>query len=215
MNESFIVLINNFEINVNVIRKNIKNMYLRVKYDEEIYITCNILYTKKSILKFIKDNEKSIIKMLERQKRIKSKEDYFIYLGKKYEIVVCNEFKNIVFDDNKVFVKNKSILEKYLRENAKVIFLERLKFNFNRMFKKGNIPTLIIKKMKAKWGYYNKRDNIVCLNLNLISYDIDDIDYVIVHELCHIVHFNHSKDFWSLVEKYKRNYKINRKNLRE
>ena len=83
------------------------------------------------------------------------------------------------------------------------------------MFKKGNIPTLIIKKMKAKWGYYNKRDNIVCLNLNLISYDIDDIDYVIVHELCHIVHFNHSKDFWSLVEKYKKNYKVNRKNLRE
>ena len=53
MNESFIVLINNFEINVNVIRKNIKNMYLRVKDDEEIYITCNILYTKKSILKYL------------------------------------------------------------------------------------------------------------------------------------------------------------------
>ena len=55
----------------------------------------------------------------------------------------------------------------------------------------------------------------VTLNTELIKYGYEQIDYVIIHELSHFVHFNHSKDFWSLVEKYKKNYKVNRKNLRE
>ena len=69
--------------------------------------------------------------------------------------------------------------------------------------------------MKAKWGYCNKVKNIIMLNLELISYSIDEIDYVIIHELSHLVHFNHSKEFWQTVKKYKPNYKNNKKVLKE
>ena len=41
------------------------------------------------------------------------------------------------------------------------------------------------------------------------------MDYIKIHELCHIVHMNHSKDFWSLVEKYDPNYKDNKLWLKE
>lgn len=215
MKTSFEVLINNEYITVHIIRKNNKNMYLRVKEDGAIYITCGSLYTENAIKKFININEKAIIKMLERQKRIKEKEDYFIYLGKKYEIVLCDKFKDLIFDENKVFVKNKSMLEKFLRKNAETLFNERLIMQFERMFEKGKKPSLIIKKMKAKWGYYNRKEHKVCLNLKLIEYEVDDIDYVIIHELCHIIHFNHSNNFWALVEKFKKNYKINKKHLKE
>ena len=44
--------------------------------------------------------------------------------------------------------------------------------------------------------------------------DIKCIEYVVLHELCHIFYMNHQKDFWALVEKYMPDYKIRRKNLK-
>lgn len=215
MKTSIVININNNNYKVNVIRKDIKNMYLRIKKDLNIYITCNYLCNDKNILKFIKQNEKSIIKMIENQKRRNEKDNYFILLGEKYEIVICEDFKIPVFNENKVYVRNEKILDKYLRKEATNIFNDRLEINFNKFEEKLKYPELVIKNMKAKWGYYSKSKNLVCLNLNLIKYNIDDIDYVIIHELCHMVHFNHSKGFWNLVRYYKSDYKVNRKNLKE
>lgn len=215
MKESINIEINGFDTKVIITRKNIKNMYLRVKEDMNIYITCNVLLSNKKVIKFIESNNKSITRMLEHQKRLNSKNDYFIYLGKRYEVVECNEFKDIMFDDNKVFVKSKNALDKFIRNEASVLFDERLRINYNKMNLDKRCPSLVIKKMKAKWGYYSKSKHLICLNLNLMSYSIDDIDYVIIHELCHIIHFNHSASFWNMVIKYKPNYKINRKNLKE
>lgn len=215
MERSTIVNINGKEIEVKITYKNNKNMYLRVKSDLCIHITCNRFCTMKSILNLIESNKEAILKMLSRQERIVKKEEYFIYLGKKYEIVYCDLFKEIVFDDYKVYAKNDNVLNKYLKKEAEILFNERLEFNYNRMNLDTKIPSLIIKNMKAKWGYYNKGKYTICLNLNLMKYGLDDIDYVIIHELSHIVHFNHSKDFWNLVTKYKKDYKKNRKNLKE
>ena len=47
-----------------------------------------------------------------------------------------------------------------------------------------------------------------------IEKNIDCIEYVVLHELCHIFYMNHQKDFWTLVEKYMPDYKIRRKNLK-
>ena len=72
-----------------------------------------------------------------------------------------------------------------------------------------NIPefTLKIRKMSSRWGVCNKRDNSVTLNSKLIKYSIHEIDYVIIHELSHFVHFDHSKEFWETVRMYMPDYK--------
>jgi hypothetical protein len=49
----------------------------------------------------------------------------------------------------------------------------------------------------------------------LLMTPIDVIDYVVIHELAHIVHHNHSKRFWSLVEKWMPDYRERRKKLRQ
>ena len=49
----------------------------------------------------------------------------------------------------------------------------------------------------------------------LIKYSINEIDYVIVHELSHFIEFNHSKNFWKYVKKYYPNYKEAQKVLKE
>lgn len=67
-------------------------------------------------------------------------------------------------------------------------------------------PVFKIRKMSACWGNCNK-SGIINLNLYLIHTPYDCIEYIIVHEICHLREFNHQKPFWDLVEKYLPNYK--------
>lgn len=63
-----------------------------------------------------------------------------------------------------------------------------------------------IKDIKYAWGSCSSKKNI-SLNSNLIKYSRQAIQYVVLHELCHIKYMNHSKDFWNLVGIYMPNYK--------
>lgn len=209
------VLINNEYYEVVILKKRIKNIYLRVKSDLKIYASTSLFVSEKSVLKLIKDNEDAIKKMIDREKRKIEKSSKFFYLGKEYSIVLCNVFKEATIDEDKVYVDKMEKLDKFLKSEAKKIFPVRLKLCYDKMNADIPWPKLVIRKMVRKWGHCNKRDKVVTLNTELIKYALDEIDYVIVHELCHFIHFDHSKAFWESVSYYKPNYKDNRKVLRE
>ena len=77
------------------------------------------------------------------------------------------------------------------------------------------IPNLKIRKMTSRWGVCNIKNHNVTLNLELSKYKIEALDYVIVHELSHFIHHDHSKKFWSVVAKYYPKYKECKKMLKE
>lgn len=200
--------------NVFITRKNNKNMYLRVKKDG-IYITCNYFVTNSMIKSFIEKNEDDIIRMNETVQRKEKKNEEFYYLGNNYDVVVLNTVSKIEFVGNQVFVKNKTYLNTFLKNECERVFNERVKICYNLFEEDIPYPKVMIGKMKRKWGYCNKRQELIKLNSELIKYSIDEIDYVIIHELCHFLEFNHSKNFWNYVKKYKPNYKENTKVLKE
>ena len=68
--------------------------------------------------------------------------------------------------------------------------------------------------MTSRLGVRNIKNHNVNLNLELTKYDIESLNYVIVHELSHFIHPNQSKDFWLLVGKYYPNYKEVRRYLK-
>jgi len=68
------------------------------------------------------------------------------------------------------------------------------------------------RKLNKRWGSCTK-DNTVIFNFDIIKLPFSLIDYVIVHELCHIQEKHHSKDFWNLVSKFMSNYKELDENL--
>ena len=76
-------------------------------------------------------------------------------------------------------------------------------------------PEVLIGKMTRKWGYCSASKKLIKLNFELIKYSINEIDYVIIHELCHFLEFNHSKNFWYYVKKYKPDFKEAKKVLKE
>lgn len=192
--------------NVLVVKKSNKNTYIKIKDDMTIYVTTNYLTSKREV-KIILDNEKDFLrKALSRVKKKLEKEELFYYLGKKYDIIKV-PFENIEVSDGKIFVKDEKTLEKWLKKEIKRIFSERLEYNYNLFDEDIPFPKLKIRSMKTRWGVCNKRDNSVTLNSKLIKYSIHEIDYVIIHELSHFVHFDHSREFWETVRIYMPDYK--------
>lgn len=67
---------------------------------------------------------------------------------------------------------------------------------------------------KSKWGMCDNNKNLY-FNFKLLMLPPDVIDYVIIHELCHLKELNHSKIFWQLVQKYMPDYKHNQSMLKD
>ena len=201
--------INNKEYNVIIKKKKIKNTYLRIDENENIVITTNHLTPNYMIKNFIESN----INYIEKKISKKVNNDFY-YLGVKYDIVINENIKDIIITDDTIYVKNETYLTKWLDKQTQVVFEARLKEKYNTFSEKIKFPGLKIRKMKTRWGVCNIKGYIT-LNSNLIKYSTDVIDYVIVHELSHFVHFNHSKDFWDLVYQNCPNYKECKKTLKE
>lgn len=192
--------------NVLVVKKNNKNTYIKIKDDMTIYVTTNYLTSKREV-KVILDNEKDFLrKALSRTRKKLEKEELFYYLGKKYDIILV-PFENTEVSNGKIFVKDEKTLEKWLKKETKRIFSERLEYNYNLFDEDIPFPKLKIRSMKTRWGVCNKRDNSVTLNSKLIKYSLHEIDYVIIHELSHFVHFDHSREFWETVRLHMPDYK--------
>lgn len=138
---------------------------------------------------------------------------------------VATEKINEFVSDNSVWlekaVKRKEAqLKKYdlsdaeieeLINQAKKIIPQRVEYYSSIMNLK---PTGVkITKAKKRFGSCNGR-NSLCFSCFLMQYSIDAIDYVVVHELAHIRHHNHSKEFYALISTYMPDYKEREKLLK-
>ncbi len=205
--------------NVKIIRtkKRIKSVLTRVRNGTP-EIICPYFTSQKFLEKIISKNKEWIIRKVEEDKKreyfFKQLKDgkYIFFLGKKLKIhLVRNNKDKIEILKNKIFVhtskedtKVNELLKKWLKNFAGRYLLESSKKISEKIkirFKKLNIKTY-----KARWGSCSPNSEI-SLNWKLIMLPKDIIDYVITHELCHVIEPNHSKSFWSLVKSYDPDYK--------
>lgn len=214
MSYDFEYKINGIKYPVIVEKKNNKNTYIKIKEDMTIYVTTNFLTSKWQIKNMLDSEKKYLEKAIASALRKHEKEKEFYYLGKKYDIIIVS-FDKVEIDDNKIYAPSKETLEKWLKKQTLKVFNERLEYNYNLFKEDIPFPKLKMRKMKTRWGVCNKRDNSITLNTKLIRYSLKEIDYVIIHELSHFVHFDHSREFWNTVEKYMPSYKESIKVLKE
>lgn len=195
--------------NVIIKKKGNKNTYIRVDENNNIIVTTNYFITNNKIKKILDDNIKFLNKALNKEKK-----EGFYLMGKKYDIIIDENIKNIEINNNIIRVKSLKYLNNWYKKEIFKIFKDRLDFYYNKFDENIPYPILKIRTMKTRWGVCNRKIKSVTLNFNLIKYDYDCLDYVIVHELSHFVHFDHSKEFWNTVSKYYPNYKIIQKKLK-
>lgn len=106
----------------------------------------------------------------------------------------------------------RSELEQWYISKAKKIIQERLELFNDRIGVK--INTVRFKNQKTRWGSCSNKGNLN-FNWKLVMAPTYIVDYVVVHELCHLIQMNHSKEFWQQVRSLIPDYKERRKWLKE
>ncbi|MDB2550544.1 M48 family metallopeptidase [Rickettsiales bacterium] len=145
-----------------------------------------------------------------------------LYLGKKYRLKITSS------DTNKILLKNGYFYITAKSDNSdyiKKLLLDWYKAKANNYFSKifagvwdgcnfknYTKPTLKIREMKARWGSLSQNDTMT-INLNLIKTSKECIEYVIIHELCHLVHHNHSPAFYDLLNSKLENWQERKNKL--
>ena len=196
-------------------KKSNKNLYVRVKEDMKIHVSCNYFTTKGMIENVLDKNKDALRKMVNTIINKNEKKDKFFYLGTSYDIIYSETTKETIINNDRIITKDEKTLNKWYKQEIIRIFDERYIYVFNHFKENIKSPILKIRDMKTRWGVYNRLNHTITLNSRLIEFDIEKIDYVIIHELSHIIHFNHSKSFWNLVGKYCKNYKEIRKEMKD
>ena len=187
--------IENTIINYSINKKsNIKNITIKVKYPNTVTIVSH-----KSV------NDEFIHDLVESKSR--------------WILNKLNEFKNkesenhpILLSSNDQYIKLRELLVNwYLTEGGKLI-----KERISIYSKKLNLypESITLKEQKTSWGTCSSIGNIY-INWKILLAPLDIIDYVLVHELCHLKHMNHSKEYWALVGTIFPDYKEKRNYLKE
>jgi predicted metal-dependent hydrolase len=140
-----------------------------------------------------------------------------LYLGKQYrlklhkldgaspKLIKAGTYLHVYSDDLSQEVISQT-LESWYRGQAEKYFSRILLDSFKKFcrhyvsLKSVEFPRLFVRKMKTRWGSLSLKANLT-LNLELIKAPPECIEYVIFHELCHLVHHNHSKEFFLLLNR--------------
>jgi predicted metal-dependent hydrolase len=175
----------------------IKHCYLKIVNENSITIRANKHYSLHDAKALIAKKHQWIAKHIQALNLKKLSEHECYFLGKLYE-------KSHLLNPNES-------VELFYKKKALEIIPSLVQHHSNRMqlFPKA----LKFRKNKSRWGSCSVH-NVINLNILLMKFPQEVIEYVIIHELAHIQHKNHSKAFWSCVESYCSNYKVLNKQLK-
>ena len=216
--------------NIKITRKNIKHMYLRIlPPDGEIVVSAPQNISQNEIEEFIISKKDWIYKKQKYIKKhnitaplkYKTGETHYLW-GKSYtlQLITDKKTKTVLIDNNIMYLscgknstieKREKILNEFYRQQLKSVLDETLEKCIKIVKRKPN--NVKIRKMK-NWGNCKKSGEIT-LNLKLAKKDKICLEYVIIHELCHLIEFNHGKNFKKLMDEFCPNWKEIKKRLNE
>jgi predicted metal-dependent hydrolase len=201
-----------------LIRQERKTLSLTVRPDLRIVLKCPEGVDAERIESFLQKKwfwlEKQLSFFKKYRRKFYEKEyisgEGYLYLGRQYKLVVKRgEVNSVVLTRGQLIVfttksvsdgrHNKKLIDSWFGDKTIDIFQAR----FDEMLKRfdyKNAPKLSLRVMKRRWGSYLKQDKIF-LNPKLIHMSRECIDYVIVHELCHMRYKNHDKRFYTFLDK--------------
>lgn len=223
----------NGTVNVKLVRKKIKNVHLKVFRTLDVVLSVPEQVPNEWIDKFLSSRQKWIDDQINKYKKtsgfnnlleIKNGSSTQL-LGKDMRIYRESSPKNYVeVHDKKVllFVKDitdedlvQRVFSRWWRQTAKTVYQQELDQYYEKIFKKYEIekPQITIKKMKTLWGSCTPQKRKITLNEYLLKANIRCIQYVVLHELTHLLYPNHSGVFYDFITIHMPDWKERKKQL--
>lgn len=201
---------------VKIIKKDVKNITLKVRPNGEAILTApnsasdeHIKFIMQKRVQWIAQKRAFFASFKMPQKEYVSGED-FRYLGRSYRLkVVQSKEERVKLQRGylELFVKDKSDLKRrenliyeWYHEKAMIYFFNILQ-KFNKIVKQ-DIKSVKIRQMKTRWGSCNPYKSYINLNIELIKKPKACIEYVVFHELAHLLYPDHSKKFYDYLTLY-------------
>lgn len=202
-----------------IIRQKRKTAAIKVEKDLKVVVKVPLFMKENEIQDFILKYESWIRQTINKKKKAKENNDWILnkkimYLGEYKDV----DIKVVPYAKEIVILKDKEIklitsgeelamrkaMENFFREHGKKIFSELTQQYASRVGVKYNKIT--IRKQETRWGSCSQNGNL-SYNVKLMCAPIEMIEYVILHEVMHLRHFNHSAEFWQDIEKIMPDYK--------
>lgn len=223
----------NGQVSIQVIRKNIKNVHLKVFRSLEIILSVPMNISDEWIDTFLYERVKWIDKQITKYKKSSGHNNLSNirsgsstqFLGKDVRIHKESSSINCVELDEKrvcIYLKDakdeelaQKLFDAWWRNTANQVFQSETEKLFQRVFKKYGLkqPRILIRKMKTLWGSCTPAKNKITLNEYLLKADIRCIQYVILHELTHLIYPNHSTVFYDFLTIHMPDWKERKKQL--
>ncbi|MDO4535126.1 MAG: SprT family zinc-dependent metalloprotease [Clostridium perfringens] len=218
------VKLENKNINFNLIYKKRKTLKISIEPNGEIKVEAPIIVKDEEVLRIIKSKAKWIINKQEEIKKINDEKiereaiygKCYLYLGKYYplKLTVDKSIKMIYVNlagENLIVVSNtydeekvQLAIKKWYKEKTLERAKERISYYENYFYDK--VKDIKVKEQKARWASCTY-DNKILFNYRIIMAPSLIFDYIVVHEMCHMKHKNHSKEYWKSVKEILLDYK--------
>lgn len=210
-------------------RKPVKNYSIRIKPPGIVIITSPLRATSESIEQLLVEKRKwleqhlsgMILKQQEHQELFSHN---MVYLGIIYPIIVVvnniRQKEKITMTNGKCLIflnhlqdtdKQKELLDKWYLKQAKTLFAELI--TKYQPFIPVMVKHLSVRKMNTRWGSCNSTKQYINLNVDLIMQAVEAIEYVVLHELAHLVHPHHGQEFYALIASFMPDWKTRQQKL--
>lgn len=181
-----------------------KGIRMRVTARGELVVHANPFITKEDIDSYV----------LRHMNEISFSQNVRLF-GKSLKIREVKGIKNHVsYGEGELVIQYKDqnqiedLYNRFLKKVSKEVFIDIIDMVYLR-FKNYNLekPNIIIRNMKSSWGVCHPDKNCITLNSELVHYPVDFIEYVICHEMIHLLEPNHSSSFYALLDEIMPDYK--------
>lgn len=214
-------------------RKPVKNINLRIRADQSVYVSAPKVVTAKAIDAFVIQKSSYILRTIKKFKEKEFQEglnNCFIdgetikLLGRNLRLKVKNASRNKVESDESyvtLCVKDwrdtelkKRVLETWLRKKCKEEITAICKKLYPLVKKYGvEFPKIQLREMVSRWGSCSPKKGFVTFNTALVAMPVSCIEYVVMHEFTHFLFPNHSKNFYQQLRIFMPDWEERKKRL--
>ncbi|MCI7022713.1 MAG: M48 family metallopeptidase [Campylobacter sp.] len=196
-----------YEFEIKESKKAVKYLRLKVEQSGEISLSIPLRTKENHILEFL---EKNLEWLRKTSAKIKAKnsaknENQVEFLGLSYELIIDKKASGVSIELFSIKAASKADFRRFCDQKAKELLNASIA-RFAPLIARP-INHISFKHMRTRWGSCNKAKGYINLNLDLITKKKEFIEYVVLHELAHLVYANHSKDFYALISKHMPDYK--------